>query len=546
MAKKESLDSWWDFKFSETELDPAAIIFDSKQAVPGCFDADGEYRYRRGVGYYRRPVNCGGRVRLTIGALGLRGKVYWDAKLLGTTPRAYSRESWTFDAGAEDKHELLIAVDNRYDERPSSLFRRDYDFYGYGGIYRSVTLERLPENFIESVQVIPESLTEGTVRINVETASAPLKVAFDGGAWTEYTPVLRVPEFKLWSPTQPHLHRVTIDNGSDRVEVKFGLRQVSVIDGRFCLNGKPLKLFGFNRHDAYPGLGAAVPPEKLREDLRLIKEAGFNIIRGSHYPQSEEMLELCDQFGLLVWEESLGWGNPAEALTDPVFIAEQCEQTRMMVRKSINHPSVVIWGFLNEAETKDVRARQLVASLVEAIRAEDDSRLIAYATMFREKDVCMDLADIAAYNTYPAWGNPVKMFFDPAEEEKDLAFLESVTPSEKPFIISEIGAGALLGTHSRRRWSEEFQAELLACVFDYVRKNPRCSGVMVWQFCDTEIDNNIRVFERPRGFNNKGVLDEYRRPKLAWTKLKELLKPPVKPVSKTPCNQPKPDMVQVF
>lgn len=137
MTKTESLDSLWDFKFSETELAPEEIVFDSKQPVPGCFDASGEHRYRRGIGYYRRPVRCGGLVRLTIGALGLRAGIYWDAKPIRRTQRAYSREVLIFDSGAPGEHQLLITVDNRYDETPSSLFRRDYDFYGYGGRNRN-------------------------------------------------------------------------------------------------------------------------------------------------------------------------------------------------------------------------------------------------------------------------------------------------------------------------------------------------------------------------------------------------------------------------
>ena len=71
-------------------------------------------------------------------------------------------------------------------------------------------------------------------------------------------------------------------------------------------------------------------------------------MRGAHYPQCEDFLDLCDELGILVWEESLGWGNTDEQLKDPEFCALQEMQTRMMVRDSINHPSVIISGFLNE------------------------------------------------------------------------------------------------------------------------------------------------------------------------------------------------------
>ena len=93
-----------------------------------------------------------------------------------------------------------------------------------------------------------------------------------------------------------------------------------------------------------------------------------------------------------------------------------------------------------------------------------------------------------------------------------------------PYIISEIGAAALPGCHGDIRWTEEYQADLAEAVFLHVLNTPRCSGLSLWMFCDTRSFNDYRIPSRPRGFNNKGVLDEYRRPKMAWNRISKLLK----------------------
>lgn len=133
--------------------------------------------------------------------------------------------------------------------------------------------------------------------------------------------VQKVPSHKLWSVETPNLHRLHLRAGQDEKEIRFGMRKVGLQDGRITLNGKPVKLIGFNRHDAHPDYGYAIPAEITRNDLEMIREKGYNFIRGCHYTQSETMLSICDELGLLVWDESLGWGNSIASMTDPVSAA---------------------------------------------------------------------------------------------------------------------------------------------------------------------------------------------------------------------------------
>ena len=112
--------------------------------------------------------------------------------------------------------------------------------------------------------------------------------------------------------------------------------EIEVIDGKLFLNGKPLKLIGVNRHDAHPDFGYAVPKSIQIQDLQMLKKAGFNCIRGSHYPQSEAFLSLCDELGIMVWQEFPLACN--EYPDDDHYLAVLEKEATAIVRKLRSHP----------------------------------------------------------------------------------------------------------------------------------------------------------------------------------------------------------------
>jgi len=538
--KTQLLDGFWEFGFT-AEADFSALAdlkFQDLQAVPGCYDAQPNYFCQRGCGAYRRQVQAGGRQMLEIGAAGLQYRVYWDGQEIFRSATPYLAEKIIFSAGEDGTHVLLIAVCNLFDRTPSSQFQEFYDFYAYGGIYRSVRLTAMPAHYLDYCAVTTRDYRTGRVRILLETAgdvpaeataeifcgSTHFMIALQQGKGeSEFL----VPDFQCWSPDNPALQQLQVRIAEDTLEVTFGIREVKVEKAKILLNGQPLQLIGYNRHDSHPQFGAALPSALLLADLNMIKQQNCNFIRGCHYPQSEEMLSLCDRLGLLVWEETLGWGNGPEALADAGFQSSQCRQAHLMVRKSINHPCVILYGFLNEAHTHLPVAQELVNKLACVIRAEDETRLITYATCRPAEDCCLAAVDVLSFNIYPGWyDDQTNQFFQPEVIEQALAkwstFASEHYP-DKPLLISEIGASALPGDHSGLRWSEEYQAELLLCVVRYIRRDQRYSGVALWQFCNCRTYVSRGAQARPRGFNNKGVVDEFRRPKLAWQRLTTLL-----------------------
>ena len=546
MSTKEFFDlsGLWEFAFLPApamDADVSKIQFDSFAPVPGCFDLLPDYFLKRGSGVYRRQVEFGGPAELTCEGLGIRGKIYWDKQLIGEAKAAFACDTFRFDAGAEGTHELIIAVNNEFDDSNSSLFHRNYDFYAHGGIYRKVTLSAAEDFYAEELKIIPQDITTGDVEISLKlcgnTANCTAaEILFDRQGEAQILPladgqgkgIFRVPSPRLWSPETPELHTAEIRINGQTFTRTFGLRKIEVIDGKLFLNGKPLKLIGVNRHDTHPDFGYAVPFSIRCQDIHLLKKMGANCIRGCHYPQSEEFLDLCDRTGMLVWEESLAWGNNIDALTDPGFQEGQQRETRKMSLKSVNHPCVILWGFLNEAETQYDSARELVRSLSSILREADPTRLVTFGSNKLVEDRCLDFVDVISFNTYPAWyGEDQDQFFEDKNITTELRRLEEFANKpenrNKALLISEIGAEALPGLHGGQRWSEEYQADLQECVVRYVLASERYSGALLWQFCDsrTYIGNTAQM--RAGGFNHKGLVDRHRNPKESFRRISKIL-----------------------
>ena len=118
---------------------------------------------------------------------------------------------------------------------------------------------------------------------------------------------LELPGAALWSPEAPNLHTLELRLGDDDWRGRVGLRQVRVAGRQILLNDQPLKLMGFNRHETHPEFGHALPDQLIAADVQQLLDMGCNFVRGSHYPQDERFLELCDEAGICVWSEVIGW-----------------------------------------------------------------------------------------------------------------------------------------------------------------------------------------------------------------------------------------------
>lgn len=555
-----ALDGLWDFAFlggiDPGAFDPAASWTGEKVPVPSAFDALPDHAGRRGAAVYRTTVEIppGHPARLEFGAIGLWGRVYVDGLLLAEQRCGYTPFRIDVPASAQPLRRLVVLVDNRFDPDRCPMHEEKFDFYQYGGIFRQVRLHVLPAGTpsLDAVRVTPlGDPEEGRVRLDLPlSAPAPAgwewAVRFDDGeTWffpaTEPSLTLRVPCPRPWSPGSPHLHRVRVAlcdperRGVDDVETPFGLRRIEVRDGRLFLNGQPLVLRGYNRHEWHPHYGPAVPAAQMAADLQLLRDLGCNFVRGSHYPQDPRFLELCDAHGILVWEETLGWQQDHAVLADPAYRRDHRAALRAMIEGSYNNPSVIMRGFLNEAESHHPDSRPIFEESAALVRELDPSRLVSYATDRPPRglaDLHFALADVISVNLYPGWygceghADPLSLIGPGIDAALDAVAAQGF--ARKPVLVSEIGAEGLYGWHDPHRdfFSEEYQARYLATACAEALSRDRCCGIALWQFSDTRTYGGGRALGRPRTYNNKGTLDEFRRPKLAYAAVREVFRAP--------------------
>ena len=303
----------------------------------------------------------------------------------------------------------------------------------------------------------------------------------------------------------------------DAMVVRVGLRRVGTTHGHVTLDGARLQLRGFNRHDAHPDFGAAVPYEQMLRDVRWVKAAGANLVRGCHYPQDARLLDAADALGLLVWEEVMGWGVPAEALASKRWLDAQLSSLDAMVSASFNHASVCLYGLPNEAATASEASVPAFAALAAAMRARRSGRLLTWATNKLKADRNLHLADVLSVNRYPGWyDGPVDGIARFWEKQAEWAVEHHPT---KPLLIAETGASGIAGWRNGSdalRWSEEMQREIVRRDVEAALTNRNIAGVIVWQLFDIAVDpKHWPERKRPGGLNNKGVLTQRREPKLA-------------------------------
>ncbi|MFA6816674.1 MAG: glycoside hydrolase family 2 TIM barrel-domain containing protein [Lentisphaeria bacterium] len=536
------LDGFWQFSFKEDfclldKLDRFAIDYNEIASVPGVFDASSDHAGRRGIGFYRTTFEAysSSSMMLRLGGLGLWGAIYIDGKRIGIDDLPYTGMDFEFTV-KKGMHELVIAVDNRISTDQTILFAPNYDYYGFGGIYRSVELHAISDYAMDRAEIITKSLL-GHFKIKLSFLGKPPDILdFTAQVDQKTDQRFRLPvknnvvEFELteknlslWSSEKPNLHLLKITAGEDVLTEQFGVRMVEVRGEDLLLNGKKLLLHGFCRHETHPEFGPALPDAVLLEDMALLRQMHCNFVRGTHYQQDKRFLSLCDQFGILVWEEGIGWGDGAERLINPLFQSGQIRQQRWIVKNSFNHPCVIIRGFLNEGHSEVEESRDLYEKLVHELKRLDPSRPVTFASNQIERDLNFDLADVISLNIYPGWYAKNRDCARPLSEIKTrldevCAYLNSKDCCHKPLLISEIGAGAIYGWRDRFKtyWSEEYQRDYLEEVCKNIFANKRISGVALWQFCDGKTYSGCYALGRPRSFNNKGVLDEYRHPKLAF------------------------------
>ena len=545
-----SLDGAWDFLTDPKDVGITEEWFDSfpetavHTEVPSCWNNTFGLLEYEGAAWYSKRFYCeGGCIRICFGAVMTEADVWLDGNKLGNHYGGFTAFDFTAVVD-EGYHVLTVRADNRFDA--DSIPQTKVDWYHYGGIVRGVEVESLRGLTVRSCH-LDYSLNDAmdgasaVIRAKVfnasgEALSAPLCVTLDGEvlwnteisldayeeASVESEPIT-LGDLHLWNMDDPYLYTLTAKTPTDDLCDRVGFRYVEVRDGAVMLNGKSVEIRGVCRHEEHPEFGFAFPRALMQRDIDIIKEMGGNAIRGAHYPNSRAFVDMLDEQGILFWSEIPIWGVgfSEAALANPTVVARGLEMIREMVDQYYNHPCIVIWGMHNEILTGTQAAYEMSRQYHDELRANGGNRLVTHATARPLEDICYEFDDMICINHYSGWyGGGIETWNDKVEAHK--ARRDALGFSDKPIIYSEFGCGAIYGNHTfdHIKWSEEYQASLFAHCLELFHKTPEIGGWFIWQFCDMRTCREMGT-DRARGFNNKGILNEYRKPKLAYLTVRE-------------------------
>ncbi|MFV0342868.1 MAG: glycoside hydrolase family 2 protein [Anaerocolumna sp.] len=542
IRKYKELDGMWDF----IKEDDGKKY---KLPVPGCWEQNPDMLNYRGIGTYSRKIKLSKdtNLRMVFQGVSHTGDVYFDNQFIAHHYNAFTPFDGIVKAAKKGEHEIKVVVNNTFGEHSSLHIPNDY--YTYGGITRPVSIEEIPDTFIKQIHFTP-SFLDGKWSAKIEVVvknignisnhiviggslaevyleEKTIQVSPEAEETLEWLQEFHDINIVPWSANNPKLYLLEmqlIQDGNlvDDLIERVGFRTVEMRGQKLYLNGEKVFLKGFNRHEDYDIFGCAIPLQLMAQDLDLMQDMGANSVRTCHYPNDERFLDLCDERGILVWEENHARGLLLKDMQNPNF-EKQCEDCiREMIELHYNHPSIIIWGILNECASETKEARLMYEKQYKQIKSMDQSRPTTSATCRHFTDICLDLPDIVSFNMYSGWYQDVPVV---ERHEKEMEWIKNSGGEGKPVIVSEFGAGAIYGyrDRSRAKWSEERQADIIQENIEVYQSDDRLTGMYVWQFADCRVTEEGGWFAtRPRSHNNKGVVDEYRRPKMAYDVIKSL------------------------
>lgn len=405
--------------------------------------------YETGEGWYRRSLPCSaeqlsGRVLLNFDGVYMNSTLFVNGKEVGSWTYGYSAfEHDITDFLHEGENELLLRVSH---QSPNTRW------YSGAGIFRDVMLKLRPAAYIgtNGVYIHSAPQPEGGWTTEVETdvvgeasdirmllevfdpAGASmggygLEAHFDGGH-EKFTASFNSTDPELWSVDDPMLYtlKISLYSGSellDCVNETFGYRTAEFYPDRgFLLNGEPVKLHGVCMHHDLGALGSALNEAALARQLRIMKEMGVNAIRTSHNMPARQLVQLCDEMGLLVDSEAFDmWEKPKTEFDNHRFFTEHAERdVRSWIERDRNHPCIIMWSIGNEInDTIDPHGLDITKRLYEYVLKYDPkgnaAPTIGSNYMGNENaQKCSDVVKLAGYNyseylydehhaKYPGW-----------------------------------------------------------------------------------------------------------------------------------------------
>ena len=564
---KTSINSGWRFWKGDI-ADASNPNFDDRRwqfvSLPHTWNTsdpfDDEAGYYRGAGWYRRTLSLTAslkekRLFLFFEGANQIAEVYVNGKSAGRHIGGYTAFAFEITqlVNRSGKNVIAVRVDNSFDKNIPPLTA---DFNFYGGIYRDAWLIATNDVHFAITDHASPGIRISTSNISKEDTSVAIDGAIENSGAKNKTVEIECTVFdskrqpvstnnsrievaankvnnfhllspavknaRLWTPDDPYLYTVKsairVDGKIvDEISQPLGFRWF-LFDGEkgFSLNGKPLILRGVNRHQDYKGLGNAVPDRLHIRDMELIKSAGFNFVRLAHYPQDPSVLEAADRLGLLIWEEI----PIVNYITNSAEFRENSLSMLLdMIRQHRNHPSVILWGYMNEVFLRVPKGADelypatvaLARELDKTAHVEDPTRPTTIAMHQNEvynKYGLADVPSVVGWNIYQGWYSGKFNGFGEFIDDQHKRY------PKRPMIISEYGANGDLRLHSLepRRFDStaEYQRLFHESYLDQIDERPFINGSALWSTFD--FGSEFRGETIPH-VNQKGMFTFDRRPK---------------------------------
>ena len=383
-------------------------------------------------------------------------------------------------------------------------YLEDQDMWWLSGIFRDVYLYALSEDAIDDFEV---KTTLDELRVKVKTkAKGPVKISLEGVFEDEFDPdfeYLRKVRVEPWSAETPNLYTLTLETPGDRLTTRIGFRTVRIENGALLVNGRAVLLRGVNRHEFNCRNGRVLSEEDMLWDVRTMKSHNINAVRCSHYPNRNRWYELCDEYGLYVFDEAdLETHGMKDLLSrDPSWRDAFLDRVERMLERNKNHPCVIAWSIGNESGFGPN-----IEACAEYLHKRDSSRFVNY--FHAGTNACVDVVGMH----YPSL-------------DKIREFLREEN-SGRPVLLEEYAHSMGNATGNLREY------------WELIETTPRLIGGFLWDWIDQGLerrrDDGTRWFAYGGDFGDSpndgkfcfnGIVAPERRIKPALTDLKHTFRP---------------------
>lgn len=568
---KMDISGIWSFKIDPEDAGESEGWFNALQnavdiAVPGSWNdqIEGLHNYL-GTAWYQTKTFVpatwkGERIFIRIGAATYSTKLWINGKPVGcheggNLPFAFEISSFV-ELGKENT--ISIEIENKISPvrvptgnvGSASMMNNvpavNYDFFPYSGIHRNVELYTVPRaaSITDVTCVTSFEGSVGKIGTAVEKSgnATGCRVTIkseEGETWTSTFKFIgnsaetsiEIPNVHLWDVGSPYLYSVQVEllagnKTVDSYALHTGVRTVSVTENQILLNGKPVKLKGFGKHEDFMIFGRGVALPVTVRDYELMKWIGANSFRTSHYPYDDNVYDIADRMGFLIIDEIPSVGLVFHDGAENVALRQaQCRLAlEEMINRDKNHPSIIMWSVANEPTYQWILPKdgekseseigiESLGELINIAKAKDPTRLATFVHVGGSPDSWLQIADVICINRYSGWysslGNLENAHKQISEEIDRLH-----DKYRKPIFISEFGADTHAGFHSADAlaFSEEYQCKMLNVYLDIANTRDFVVGMHIWNFADFQTAQGLT---RANSINQKGVFTRDRQPKMA-------------------------------